>query len=255
MDGTIYAGEKLIKGAKEFLDVLDNNGIDYIFLTNNSSRHRKAYKNKLERLGCFVDKNNIFTSGEATIIYLKQKKAGAKIFLLGNEYLEEEFEEAGFQLIKDRSERPDFVVLGFDTTLNYDKIWIACDFLRDGVTFVATHPDFNCPLEGGKFMPDTGSMIEMFKASTGVSPTIIGKPNKRIIDMISAKYGINKSNMAMVGDRLYTDIQTGINAGIDTILVFSGETTPELYETSEVKADYVFPSVKELGQYLQKVLV
>lgn len=252
MDGTFYLGEELIDGSMDFLYTIKAQGKDFLFLTNNSSKNRMAYVEKLGRLGCRVEPDKVFTSGEATTIYLKGLKEGAKVFLLGTPLLEEEFEKAGFELIKDRSERPDYVVLGFDTTLTYEKLWIACDLIRDGVTYLATHPDYNCPLEGGKFMPDAGAMIDFIAASTGKRPYVIGKPNAMIIDTICEKYGYKKDEIAMVGDRLYTDIQTGINADIATVVVLSGETSLEDYEQSEINGDFVFPSLKELGILLEE---
>lgn len=248
MDGTFYLGNKLIDGSLDFLKMLEEKNRDFLFLTNNSSQNRIAYKEKLKKLGCDVPEDKIFTSGEATTIYLKKRKANAKVFLLGTPFLEKEFEQNGFQLVKDKNTSPDFVVLGFDTTLTYEKIWFACDFIRAGVEYIATHPDFNCPLEDNKYKPDTGAMIKMIEASTGKLPIIIGKPNEYIINAIIEKYQLKRDEIAMVGDRLYTDIQTGINAGISSILVMSGETTLEMYKNSEITADYVFPSIKELNQ-------
>jgi len=250
MDGTIYLGNELISGALDFLKTIENQNKEFIFLTNNSSKNSKAYKAKLESMGCIVSEERVFTSGEATAIYLEKIKKGAKLFVLGTEYLEEEFEKRGFVLIKDRSEVPDYVVLGFDTSLTYEKLWIACDHIRDGVQYIATHPDYNCPLEGGKFMPDVGAMISLIEASTGKLPEIIGKPYKHIVDAIVEKYNLDKNQVAMVGDRLYTDIKLGANSGITSILVLSGETTCDDYDISDVKADYVFTSVKELGNAL-----
>lgn len=250
MDGTIYLGDKMIEGAVEFLRHLEAQNIDYLFLTNNSSKNRDAYQNKFHKLGLEIDKDRIFTSGEATAIYLKNIKNKAKIYLLGTSYLEEEFYSHGFDIIKTHDEKPDFVVLGFDTSLNYEKLWMACDFIREGVPFIATHPDINCPLEGGRYMPDAGSMIKLIEASTGISPEIIGKPSHHIVESILEKYHLDKSEIAMVGDRLYTDILLGVNSGITSILVYSGETTQEVYLKSSIKADFQFNSVKEIIQFL-----
>ncbi|WP_461206837.1 HAD-IIA family hydrolase [Clostridium sp. DL1XJH146] len=252
MDGTFYLGDKLIDGSLEFLETLKKQNKEFMFLTNNSSKNRYAYQKKLAKMGCVVEPERVFSSGEATTIYLKSRKEGAKIFLLGTPLLEEEFTKAGFELVKDRSVTPDFVVLGFDTTLTYEKLWIACDLIRDGVEYIATHPDFNCPLEEGKFMPDTGAMIELICASTGKRPYVVGKPNKTIIESLCAKYGYDKSKVAMVGDRLYTDIKTGENAGITSILVLSGETSLDDYEKSEINADFVFESLKNIDEELNK---
>lgn len=248
MDGTIFLGNELIEGALDFLDTLKKNGKRYIFLTNNSSKNKLIYVEKLRKLGIDADAEEIFTSGEATTRYLKRNHEGARIYLLGTPALEEEFEREGFQLVKKRGEEVDFVVLGFDTTLTYEKIWGACEYIASGVEYIATHPDFNCPLPNDAFMPDAGAMAAMIEASTGKKPKVIGKPNKEVVESIAYKYGLDKSGMAMVGDRLYTDIQTGINAGITSVLVFSGETKERDYEDSSIQADFAFSSVKQMIQ-------
>lgn len=250
MDGTIYLGNELIEGAREFLDTLKKKNIKYLFLTNNSSKNKDKYVEKLNVLGIEANREDVFTSGEATTIYLNGLKKGAKIFLLGTKDLEDEFERAGFTLVKERGKEIDFVVLGFDTTLTYEKLWIACEYIAEGVNYIATHPDFNCPLEGGKFMPDTGSMIELIKASTGKIPTVIGKPSSHIINAITIKYKLNKEELAMVGDRLYTDIRTGLDNGLTSILVMSGETNEAMLRETIYKPNYIFKSVKELAKEL-----
>lgn len=246
MDGTIYLGDELIDGSKEFLETIKGEGKRYIFLTNNSSKNKSIYVDKLIHLGIHVTEEEVFTSGEATTLYLKKHKEGAKIFLLGTKSLEEEFEKAGFILVKERNKAVDYVVLGFDTTLTYEKLWIACEYISEGVTYIATHPDFNCPLPNAKFMPDAGAMAALIEASTGKRPMVMGKPNKEVVESIALKYGFNKEDMIMVGDRLYTDIKTGINAGIATVLVYSGETKKVDYQNSETRANYVFDSVKDM---------
>jgi len=252
MDGTFYLGNTLIDGALDFLDILKSQQKKFIFLTNNSSKNKSTYRQKLSALGCHIDKEQVYTSGEATIWYMKKNCPGNRIYLMGTEPLMKEFENAGFILIKDKNDKPDYVVLGFDTTLTYEKILTACDYIRDGVPFIATHPDFNCPIEDSKYMPDTGSMIRMFEASTGVSPVVIGKPHIYIVEAIMEKYGLKKEDVAIVGDRLYTDIKTGVNAGITSILVLSGETSEEMYEKSDITTDYVFSSIKYIGEELKK---
>lgn len=246
LDGTIYAGNQLIDGAIEFISALTNANKKFIFLTNNSSKNKNAYKYKLDSLGLIIDKEIIFTSGDATSIYLKSIKKNPKVFLLGTPSLEESFIEEGIDIVNSTSITPDFVVLGFDTTLTYDKLWRACDYITGGIPYIATHPDINCPLEKNKVKPDIGAMIAFIKASTGHEPYIVGKPNKSMIDMICKKYNFDTKNMAMVGDRLYTDILTGKNAGIISILVLSGATTMKEYKISNIEADFVFNSVKKI---------
>jgi len=247
MDGTIYLGDKLLKGAMDYLKKVKEKGKRYIFLTNNSSKNKMTYVQKLNKLGIDATEDDVFTSGDATIIYLKKQKANPKVYLLGTPDLEHSFEKEGIELVKGRNGNPDYVVLGFDQTLTYEKIWIACDYLREGVPFIATHPDFNCPLDDNKFMPDTGAMIEMFKAATGVSPLVIGKPSKGMVDSVIEKYQVEREKIAMVGDRLYTDVAIGKNAGISSILVLSGETSKEEYENQDkFKADFIFDGVYEM---------
>ena len=246
MDGTIYLGDELIDGAKEFLAKLREKGKRYIFLTNNSSKSKDIYVEKLNKLGIEASEEEVFTSGEATTRYLKDQKEGAKVYLLGTRALEEEFKKEGFILETNRHKNIDYVVLGFDTTLTYEKLWGACEYISEGVEYIATHPDFNCPLAHGKFMPDAGAMAAFIEASTGLTPKVIGKPNKEIIESIASKYKLDKEDMVMVGDRLYTDIKTGENAGITSVLVYSGETKEEDYKISETRADYVFDSIKDI---------
>ncbi len=250
MDGTIYLGNDLIPGAKEFLQKIKESGRDYIFMTNNSSKNIELYQQKMKGLGVDAEKEEFFTSGSATISYINQRKENANVYLLGTEALEQQFTDAGVRLETERDKKIDYVVLGFDTTLTYDKIWTACDYILDGVEFIATHPDLNCPLAGGKQMPDTGSMIKMFEAATGVSPKIIGKPNKGVIEVLMKKFGYSKEELVMVGDRLYTDIQMGINSGIDSILVLSGETKREDYENNLIEPTHVFDSVDGITKHL-----
>jgi len=247
IDGTVSLGNNLISGADKFIEEVRNQGKRVIFMTNNSSKNREAYQVKLRNLGIETSIDEILTSGNATVYYLNSIKPKAKVYLLGNEYLRKDFTDAGFQLVDKKNEEVDFVVLGFDTTLTYDKIWAACDYIRKGVTYVATHPDMNCPLENDMWMPDTGAMIEMIYASTGERPVVIGKPNKLIVDVIKKQFGYQNSDLAMVGDRLYTDMMLGVNANIKKILVLSGETNLKTYNSqSIVKADKVFNSIKDL---------
>lgn len=251
MDGTVYLGRELLPGAREFLELLGRQGKDFLFLTNNSSKSAADYRDKLARMEIHVAEDRILTSGEATVIALRRSlPEGARIFLLGTPSLERQFLEAGFRLVGEEATEADEVVLGFDTTLTYRKLWTACDLIRKKGAYVATHPDLNCPLEGGALMPDAGAMIAFIRASTGVEPYVVGKPSREIVDCVCEKYGVAREGLAMVGDRLYTDIALGRNAGITSILVLSGETDAAMYRDSAVRADYVFDSIRELGAAL-----
>ena len=249
LDGTIYLGNQLLPGADRFIDILNRQDREFFFLTNNSSRDKLAYVKKLDRLGIPVAPEQVITSGEATALYLKAIQPGAKLFLLGTEALAREFARQGFALVQ-KTETPDYVVLGFDTTLTYQKLWDACDLVREGVEYIATHPDFNCPLEGGKYMPDAGAMAAFIEASTGRVPKVIGKPHREIVDAVLIRIQVPREATAMVGDRLFTDIAMARDAGLTGILVLSGESTRQDAETSQFRPHYIFSSVAELGEAL-----
>lgn len=245
MDGTIYLGNKLIDGAKEFLGKIKDSGKKYIFLTNNASKDKVEYVKKLEKLGIKASEDDVFSSADATISYFT--KIGKKrLFLVGNTSLKNQLKEAGFEIITERNKEIDAVLVSFDTELTYEKLWIACDYLQDGYDYFATHPDFVCPLDAGRIMPDAGSIIELLNACVNRRPIVIGKPESKMIESLTEKYKVEKNDLIMVGDRLYTDIAMGHRAGIKSILVLSGETSLEDYKKSDVEADYIFESVKEI---------
>lgn len=246
MDGTFYLGERLLERSLECIETFRATGRKFMFLTNNSSKNRHIYAEKIRKMGLEIGDDAVFSSGEATAIYLSDRHPGARIYVVGTPALEEEFTAAGF-VLDDRD--PEIVVLGFDTTLTYDKIWKLCDFVRAGKPYIATHPDFNCPIEGG-WMPDIGGMIAMVEACTGLRPTVIGKPNAAIIEALEKRTSIPHGEIAMVGDRLYTDIALGANAGILSVLVLSGETTEEDLEASEIRPDYVFANLGGIADVL-----
>ncbi|MGN1181162.1 MAG: HAD-IIA family hydrolase [Suilimivivens sp.] len=247
MDGTIYLGEKWIDGAREFLDAVERAGKQYVFLTNNSSKAPENYVEKLARMGLSVDSTRIVTSGQATIDYLKRIYPGKRVFLLGNELLTREFKEEG--IVLDDTD-PEVVVTGFDTSLTYAKMCRVCDFVRSGLPYIATHPDYNCPTETG-FIPDAGAIHAFIHASAFRYPDhVIGKPSGDIMDYLARRAGVTKEQTAMVGDRLYTDVAAGVNNGYTGILVLSGEATMQDVEESDVMPDLIFDSVKEMIRYL-----
>ena len=248
MDGTVYLGSRLLPGSLDFLRYLGETGRDHLFLTNNSSRNANYYAEKLTRFGWPAKPDEVLTSGEATALYLGGLKPSARVYLLGTPDLEQEFAAHGFTLT---DEKPDYVVLGFDMTLTYDKLVRACDLIRAGVPFIATHPDFNCPTETG-YIPDCGAMIALITASTGVTPQVIGKPNRQIIDAMFRKKPVARSQVAMVGDRLYTDIVMGHNAGVASILVLSGEAKRGDIDAAPVKPDFVMSGLAELHAALRQ---
>ena len=248
MDGTFYLSDRLIEGALRFIDLLRRQNKEFLFLTNNSSKHRRQYAEKITRLGLPIGEELVLTSGEATALYLKGQHPGANLFLVGTPSLEDEFRQHGFQLVQ---QEPEFLVLGFDTTLTYQKLWRLCDFVRAGVPYIATHPDFNCPTETG-WMPDIGAMIAFVKAATGREPDlVVGKPNRLIVDAAAVKMNLQVNQLAMIGDRLYTDIALGQSSSIATVLVLSGETKIEDLKDSPFQPDYVFQNLAGVADWLE----
>lgn len=243
MDGTVYLGEQWIDGARDFLAKIEESGRRYVFLTNNSSKNARTYVEKLRRMGQDVDEERIITSGQATISYLQQHFPGKKVFLLGNPLLQEEFEQAGILL---DDVEPEVVVTAFDTSLTYEKMCKVCDYVRSGLPYLATHPDYNCPTENG-FIPDVGAIHAFIHASAFRYPDrIIGKPHSDMMEYLTKRTGVKKEQIAMVGDRLYTDIAAGRNNGLRSILVLSGETELSDVSASEVKPHLIFDSVREM---------
>jgi HAD superfamily hydrolase (TIGR01457 family) len=248
MDGTFYLGEQLLPGALKFAELLHRQGREYLFLTNNSSKDSQQYVEKFARIGLSISRDQIMTSGEATAMHVYRQHPGARVYVVGTEALENEFRERGFVLT---DEMPEFAVLGFDTTLTYAKLWRLCDLVREGVCFIATHPDYNCPTESG-FMPDIGAMIAFVQASTGRGPDlIVGKPNSLFVEYAAERTGFPVSAMCKIGDRLYTDIALGAAADIPTILVLSGETRAEDVAGSPHQPTYIFRDIEAVADYLQ----
>jgi len=243
MDGTFYLGGQLIEGSLDFIKKVQESGRDFMFLTNNSSHNANFYVQKLAKMGLNVDRSKVMTSGEATCEKINELYPGKRCFVLGNEFLKEEFAEAGIPV---DNKDPEIVVIGFDTTLYYQKMWDVCNFVRAGLPYIATHPDFNCPTETG-FMPDIGAIIDFIEASTGRRPDlIVGKPHTGIVEAVKRRTGLDVNELAMVGDRLYTDIETGLRSGMLSILVMSGETTEEMLAESETVPDLKFGRLSDM---------
>lgn len=250
MDGTIYLSNKLITGALSFLKTAADYDKKIIFFTNNSSRSSADYLIKLKKFNISVKREQIINSGEVTASYIRKRKEGAVVYLLGTPSLHKEFEEFGLKVTTEKEDDIDFVVLGFDTTLTYQKLWDAHELILRGVPYLATNPDYVCPLAGGKTMPDCGSMINLLKTSTGKEPMVIGKPNKLMVEYAAQKTGIPLNKIAMVGDRIYTDMKMAKVSSITGVLVLSGESRKKDLETVEHKPDYVFKDIGEMKDFL-----
>lgn len=242
MDGTIYLGSRLFPETIPFLKRVKEHGKRYIFFTNNSSRSPETYVKRLNGMGIQALREDIVTSGDVMIHFLKTHRPGKKVYLLGTPDLRRSFQEAGIPLTE---EMPDIVLLGFDTTLTYEKLERACHYIRSGAEFLCTHEDINCPTEYG-FMPDAGAMCALITASTGVAPKFTGKPHAEVLEILEAKTGICRQDMVAVGDRLYTDIALGARNGVSSVLVLSGETTMEDLARSEIRPTVVLPNIGSL---------
>ena len=247
MDGTFYLGDKIIEGSLEFIDKIKRSGKKILFFTNNSSKAPEDYIKKLKVMNCIIESKEIMTSGDVTIEYLKTNYQKARVYLLGTKELERSFEKEGITLV---DTNPDIVVVGFDMTLTYEKLEKACTFIRNGSLFLATHLDINCPTQDG-FIPDCGAICSAITLSTGVEPKYMGKPFKETMDMICKKTNYKKEEIAFVGDRIYTDVATGVKNGSNGFLVLTGEATLEDVKTSEIKPDLVFQSLKEMSDYIR----
>lgn len=247
MDGTINLGDRLIDGAKEYIECMQQKGTQFYFFTNNSSKAPLDYVKKLERLGFTgMTRKHIMTSGDVMIHYLKTHGSDPKVYLAGTPELEVQFREAGITLLGEDTQTADFAVLGFDTTFHFKKADTLCRLVSGGVPFVATNIDRVCPLDGGRFWPDCASMASMITYATGVEPKFVGKPFKETVDYILSKTGMEAQKTAMVGDRLYTDIKTAKNGGIVGIAVLSGEISYEDIVEGDVEPDYILDSVYDI---------
>ena len=243
MDGTFYLGNQLIEGSLDFLQALHDTGRQCLFLTNNSSKSASFYQEKLARMGVPEEFRHVLTSGQATARYVTNRFPGKKAFLLANQIETMEMEALGVQIDQ---EHPDYVLIAFDTELDYKKMTMLCDHVRAGLPYIATHPDFNCPTETG-FMPDIGAIMAFIEASTGRRPDlIVGKPHTGIVEAVLRRTGLKTSELAMVGDRLYTDIETGLRSGMLSILVMSGETTEAMLAESHTVPDLKFGRLSDM---------
>ena len=245
MDGTIYEENRLFDGARELLTLIKEQGGRYVFITNNSSKSVSDYVHKIKDLGIKAGQDNFFTASQATALWLHQNHANAKVYCQGTESLILELTKAGINVTQ-KVEPVDVVLVGFDTELSYEKLRATCEILstQDAV-FVATNPDLACPVSFG-FIPDCGSICHMIENATGKTPIYIGKPEPAMVDIVRKKFGISKEQTVVVGDRMYTDIAVGINAGVSTICVLTGETSVKDIENSDKKPEYTFHSVKEV---------
>ncbi len=243
LDGTVYLDETPIGRAVQTLEKLRERGKRLVFLTNNSSKTEAEYRQKLTRIGLWGAGDRVYTSGMATVSYLKKWYAGKKVYLVGTEALREEFAKAGIPL---DDEAPDLCVLAYDVELTFAKIKRLNAFLRAGKPFLATHPDDVCPTKDVP-MPDVGSFLALFERSSGRRPDlIIGKPFTPMGEELAALTGVPQERMCMIGDRMHTDIRFAANNGMKSVLVLSGETTRENMKNYPDQPDLVLESINEI---------
>ena len=253
MDGTIYNGDVLFPFTVDFLNKMKNNGIGYSFLTNNSSKSRSDYLSHLKRMGIESSAEEVYTSGQATIDYLHQYHRDVKrLFILGTSSLIKEFEDEGFiSATDDHTDKPDAVIIGFDTSLSYSRLCRAAWWIKEGCTYIATNPDKVCPTNMPTLLVDCGSICSGIEKATGRTPdVVIGKPASRMLDGIMYRYNLNPEEIAMVGDRIYTDILMVHKTKTLGVLVLTGEAKKSDLKKCNVNPDIVIKDLAELGELL-----
>ena len=246
MDGTLYLGDRLYDFTIELLDTLKATGRRYLFMTNNSSKSVEDYIKKLAKLGIPSTREDFITSSQATAYYLKQHHWGQKLYVCGTKSLKRELEMEGFTVTENIDE-VECIVMGFDTELTFQKLHDVSYLLltRESIPYIATNPDYVCPTEFGS-VPDCGSVCDMIFNATGKRPVVIGKPSPLMPLLAMDQHGYSKEETAVVGDRIYTDVKSGLNAGITGILVLSGESTLQTLAESDVEPHLVLQDASEI---------
>ncbi|MBN1542068.1 HAD-IIA family hydrolase [candidate division KSB1 bacterium] len=255
LDGTLYLDGNPFPRALEFLKRVKDSGRRLYYFTNNSSHSRENTVRRLLRIGFPALEDSLISSTDCAISYLRRHALFPEIFLIGNPDLEHDFDREGFVRLSAaqirENHRPRAIVLGFDTTLTYEKIHVAYELILQGLPFVATHADLLCPVSKNTFKPDVGSFIALFEAATdGIRPVVTGKPSTEAVEAIVERAGCETENIAFIGDRLYTDIRMAHRSGMYGILVLSGETSAEMAEKTSDRANLIIPGVEDLIPYL-----
>ena len=253
MDGTIYMGSNLFPFTHDFLKLLRDNGIGYSFLTNNPTRSIKDYLAKLQKMGVEASEENMYTTAVATIDYLKANMLEARrLFVVGTPSMKAEFERAGFELTRPSADdMPDALVVAFDTTLEYERLCHASWLAAEGLPYIATNPDRVCPTNLSTILVDCGSLCACIEHATGRTPDIvIGKPNPDMLSGIRFRHGLQPDEIAMCGDRIYTDVAMANNAGALGVLVLSGETTLDTALNSDPQPPITAKNIMEFGKLL-----
>lgn len=255
MDGTIYKGNTLFPFTKGFLETLRENNISYSFLTNNPSKNTEDYLNHLQKMGLQVDEKELYTTAHATIGYLKNHYPDIKkLFILGTPSMIKEFEQAGYYSVPNKADEDvDAVIVGFDLTLSYDRLSRAAWWISQNKLYIATNPDYVCPTDQPLVLVDCGAICAALEKSTGKAPDVVlGKPQPEMIQVIMKKMGLQECEIAMVGDRISTDILMAHRANILGVLVLSGEATMEDAIKADPKPHIVVPDIGVLGRIFQE---
>jgi len=247
IDGTFYLSGKPFEGSRKFVNALERLGKKLVFLTNNSNRTIESYINEFAEMGIKLSRDQIVTAGVATAEYLFEEFGPKRVYIVGTDDIKYEFQRVGHTVV---DEDPEVVVVTFDKTLTYEKIKKATQFVSKGALFVVTNPDLNCPSSEGP-LPDAGAIASVIRKASGIYPNIIfGKPEPKLIEMIIRHNNVSKNEACMVGDRLYTDILAGIQAGTWTVLVLTGEATIEQAEKSPIKPHLIAKDIGVLANIL-----
>lgn len=252
IDGTLALGSELLPGAKELIAGLRRTGKRIFFTTNNSTKSRQDYVDYFAGHDIRIEPEEVLTAGGLTLIFCREQFQNRKIFLMGTPSLKKELEDAGLLITEKYEEDIACVLVAFDTTLNFQKLEDASRILSDGkVIFLASNPDLCCPTAFGA-VPDCGSICEMLKNATGREPKFLGKPYPDIVNQCRKLAGVVRKETVLVGDRIYTDMACAENAGVEGILVLTGEATKKDACNCGLQIPYVFESVKELYEYLER---
>ncbi|MFZ0474451.1 MAG: TIGR01457 family HAD-type hydrolase [Halobacillus sp.] len=241
LDGTMYRGEKRVEGASEFVNYLETNQLPFMFLTNNSSKTAVQVADKLNDLGIAARNDQIMTSSMAAAIYISRQQGPSKVHIIGEQGLVDAMVQEGHELVDDH---PDFVIIGIDHNINYEKLTKACLHVRNGASFISTNGDRSIPTERG-MVPGNGALTSVISVSTGIEPIFIGKPESIIMEQALARLGYNEMQVLMVGDNYNTDILAGINAGMDTLMVETGVSSFQEIENYQKQPTYKYKNLIE----------
>ena len=253
LDGTLYLGDRLFPSVRELLSAIRARGGQYRFLTNNSSRSVAAYVEKFTRLGVATEAVDFLTSVDALIHYLREHGGeNRRYYVCGTESMKSQLRAAGFT-VAERREDANALLMGFDTELTFQKLEDACILLERGAVWLATNPDWVCPTWYGS-VPDCGSVCRMLTTATGREPTFIGKPQPEMARLAMERTGFSPEQTVLLGDRLYTDIACGVNAGIDTVFVLSGEGTQADIAAYQIHPTWVYPDIGTLYRELEETV-